>query len=33
VQAEILNLLSRLRRGHGLIMLMVSRDLAAIAHL
>jgi peptide/nickel transport system ATP-binding protein len=33
VQAEILNLLKRIGRTHGLTMLMVSHDLAVIAHM
>jgi peptide/nickel transport system ATP-binding protein len=33
VQAEILNLLKRICRAHGLTMLMVSHDLAVIAHM
>ena len=33
IQAEILNLLRRLWRAHGLTMLMVSHDLAVIAHM
>ncbi len=33
VQAEILNLLDRVRRSRGLIFLMVSHDLAVITHM
>ena len=33
IQAEILNLLRRLWRAHGLTMLLVSHDLAVIAHM
>lgn len=33
VQAEILNLLSRLRRSHGLTSILVSHDLGVVAHL
>jgi peptide/nickel transport system ATP-binding protein len=33
IQAEILNLLDRLRRTHGLTTILVSHDLAVVAHL
>jgi peptide/nickel transport system ATP-binding protein len=33
IQAEILNLLGRLRRIHGLTSILVSHDLAVVAHL
>jgi peptide/nickel transport system ATP-binding protein len=33
VQAEILNLLSRLRHSHGLTCILVSHELAVVAHL
>ena len=33
VQAEILNLLSRLRRAYGLTSILVSHDLSVVAHL
>jgi peptide/nickel transport system ATP-binding protein len=33
IQAEILNLLAKLRRAHGLTTILVSHDLAVVAHL
>jgi len=33
VQAEILNLLKRVGRSHGFTMVMVSHDLAVVAHM
>jgi peptide/nickel transport system ATP-binding protein len=33
IQAEILNLLAKLRRSHGLTAILVSHDLAVVAHL
>ena len=32
-QAEILNLLAKLRQSHGLTAILVSHDLAVVAHL